>query len=74
MNTLAEIKSYTSDSFLMSRCDTFTKTLVDAGMGLNEVCKVISEYQRTYLLVKKQELPQEILETFTPEVWWKSRR
>ena len=73
MSSPAEIKSYISDPFLMSQCGTFTKTLVDAGMGLNEVCKVISEYQRTYMLVKKQGLPNEILEMFTPEVWWKSR-
>ena len=73
MPSPVEIKSCISDPFLMSHCATFTKTLVDAGMGLNEVCKVISEYQRTYLLVKKQGLPKEILETFTPEVWWKSR-
>lgn len=61
------------DKFLIKECQEFTKRLIEIGMSIDEISKVIKEYQRTYILLKNQGLPAEIMETFTTEVWWKSR-
>ena len=50
-----------------------TTSLLKAGLGLNEVCKVVAEYQRCYILLKNNKIPEDILKTFTTEMWWKSR-
>jgi hypothetical protein len=70
---LSEIKSYVSDTFLMSQCVTFTADLIKVGMDSNEVLKVVAEYQRCYILLKNNKIPEDILKTFTTEMWWKSR-
>ena len=46
------IKSILRDEFLMKNSSDFTKELLQTGMDINSVCKVIKEYQRCYLLIK----------------------
>ena len=70
MTTTADLLK---DSFLMTQSTTFTASLLEAGMGLDDVCKVVKEYQRSYLLLKNNKIPENMLTAFTTEMWWKSR-
>ena len=72
-----EIKSLLQDTFLMSQSREFAKELIEGQRGgaldINSVFNAVRQYQSDYILLKKKGVPKEMLEIFTPRVWWEAR-
>ena len=56
-----------NDTFMMGECFTFTKAMMDAGMELNTICKIIKNYQQKYIYIKNEN--PEMAKLFTIEMW-----
>ena len=69
---LDEIKSYLKDEFLMKECENATRTMVDAGMNIDVVSKVIKDYQTKYIHINSTNEGRS-LPSFSFEMWHKCK-
>ena len=70
MDNTDEIKHFLKDEFLMKQCQDATKTMIEAGMKIDEVSKVIKDYQQKYICINSTEEGR-ALPCFTFEMWHK---
>lgn len=63
-----EIKELVKDKFLMDQCTEMTGLLLKGGLPINRIVEVVKDYQRKYILIKKESV--HMARQFTIVKWW----
>ena len=71
MASIKNIKTNLKDKTLMSRSNEITRKLLDGKININTICVMVKDFQYKYLAIKDEYGEGDILDAFTPEIWWK---
>jgi len=71
MASIKNIKTNLKDKTLMSRSNEMTRMFLENKMEIDRVCMLVKDYQFKYLAIKDEFGEGDILDAFTPEIWWK---
>ena len=71
MASIKNIKTNLKDKTLMSRSNEMTRMFLENKMDIDRICVFVKDYQFKYLAIKDEFGEGDILDAFTPEIWWK---
>jgi len=71
MASIKNIKTNLKDKTLMSRSNEITRKLLDGKINIDTIVVMVKDYQFKYLAIKEEYGQGDILDAFTPEIWWK---